>query len=247
MTFSPRHVCFDKDGTLIDVHTYWNHTCRIRTAVILETYGLAPSTEESLLEAMGIEAKSGRILPGGPVGYHPRTTIISALREALTGLGRTPPAEELNRLFQDVDERQQASDDYKTDLLPGVVGLLENLRQTNCSLTVFSSDRKINTERTLERLGIRTYFQAVIGGDSVRIPKPDPEGFRIACGLVAAQASQSVYVGDTVSDLEMGIAGGAGAVVGVSTGLDTFQDLAAKTPHVCRRLSEFPIWERAPK
>ena len=37
-----KHLCFDKDGVLIDVHAYWNYTCRLRTNYLINKFNLDP-------------------------------------------------------------------------------------------------------------------------------------------------------------------------------------------------------------
>jgi HAD superfamily hydrolase (TIGR01509 family) len=231
-----RHVCFDKDGTLTDVHPYWDHICRLRGDALRKKYGLGAGSQDVLLACMGIDPAIGRIKPGGPVGYQPRQTIVESLARCLEGLGAAASAEEIHGVFREIDQRQQERSDYRLELLPEVEKTLDALRAEGLVLSLYSSDRKENCARILERLGLGARFGAVVGGGCVGKPKPDPEGFLAACRSMGVDPAESAYVGDTAEDMRMGLAGGAGASIGVATGLGTMEELRSLTPHVYRSL-----------
>ena len=71
-----KHLCFDKDGVLIDVHAYWKHTTEIRANYLKNKLQLGPDAERSLIDCMGIDLDTGRIKKTGPIGYEPRKFII---------------------------------------------------------------------------------------------------------------------------------------------------------------------------
>ena len=81
-----KHLCFDKDGIIIDVHAYWHYNCQLRAKYLIDYLNLEPSLEGQLLWAMGIDSKSGKIRKDGPVGYHPRDIVINNTVEFLTNL-----------------------------------------------------------------------------------------------------------------------------------------------------------------
>jgi len=226
------HVCFDKDGTLTDVHAYWAHTCRLRAERLAAR---SPgSSSEALLAAMGIDPRTGRILPGGPVGLKPRPEVVRAAARA-AGAGDEAEAD---AVFREVDAEQQASGSYRIVELPGAARALDVLAGRGLALSVFSSDRRENTERVLAALGWTGRFKAVVGGGCVKRGKPAPEGFLEACRRVGAPPEASLYVGDTVEDLVMAEAGGARAWVGVASGLATPEELSRRTPLVVGSLGE---------
>lgn len=234
-----KHVCFDKDGTLIDVHAYWAHTCALRARRIARAFGLAPTDECGLLEAMGIDAATTRIKLGGPVGYSARPIVIDAVRRQLEQIGIPTAADKLAVMFQEVDEEQQRANDYRIEALPGVREAFRSLSSAGIIISIYSSDRVRNTERVLAQLGLEREIREIVGGDSIVQPKPDPEGFLQACRRLDIPAAASAYVGDTTGDLEMSRAGKAGRAIGVATGLDTFEALAAVSPYSYHGLDEF--------
>lgn len=233
-----RHVCFDKDGTLINVHRYWAHTLRLRARAIRQCYGLQEACEAGLVEAMGVDPRTEQIRVGGPVGYAPRPVVVAHTQRALAGQGITVSAEELQVLFGQVDQHQQETQDYAVDVLPGVPRFLRFLKEHGYRLSIYTSDRREHVVRLLRRVSLGEYFAEVIGGGCVRRPKPDPEGFVLACARVGVDPAQSVYISDTRDDMTMGLAGGACRVIGVTSGLGTAQELSACTPYVCGSLAE---------
>lgn len=231
-----KHACFDKDGTLTDVHAYWAHTCRLRAARLALRYPRASS--DALLEGMGIDRVKDRILPGGPVGLKPRPEVVRAAVDALAASGAVVPISEVDAVFKELDAWQQEHGSYRVVELAGAGRLVDLLAARGLSLTVFSSDRRENTERVLAALGWSARFKAVVGGGCVSRPKPAPEGFLEACRRVGTPPGASLYIGDTVEDLRMAADGGALAAIGVASGLASAEELAAHTPFVCAGLGE---------
>ncbi|MBI3298576.1 MAG: HAD family hydrolase [Elusimicrobia bacterium] len=230
------HVCFDKDGTLTDVHAYWAHTCRLRAARLAMRHPRASS--EALLAGMGIDPAKDRILPGGPVGLKPRPDVIRAAVDALAAAGAVVPPAEVEAVFKELDLWQQEHASYKVVELAGARELLDALARHGKKLSIFSSDRRENSARVFESLGWTARFAAVVGGGCIKKSKPSPEGFLEACKRVGAAPGKSIYVGDTVEDMLMAAEGGALAAVGVATGLATAEELEAHTPFVVAGLAE---------
>jgi phosphoglycolate phosphatase-like HAD superfamily hydrolase len=235
---SVTHVCFDKDGTLTDVHSYWHHTCALRASYLRHRLALTSTAEEALMTAMGIDRCSGRIREGGPIGYYPRETVIQSAVQCLEQHGILVTSEVVSGLFRDVDEHQQATGDFAVMMLPGVREYLDYLHGIRIQVSVFTSDRKASALGIFDRLGISERIAVVIGGGCVQKPKPHPEGFLIACNTLGTSPSRSAYVSDTLLDLEMAQAGGASAAIGVTTGLDSRETLTRRANRVCDRLDE---------
>lgn len=64
----------------------------------------------------------------------------------------------------------------------------------------------------LRALGIEDRFQTVVGVDTVRLPKPDPEGARVALARLGVGSMHAVFVGDTIHDVLAGKGVGARTV-----------------------------------
>jgi HAD superfamily hydrolase (TIGR01509 family) len=80
---------------------------------------------------------------------------------------------------------------------PGAVALLDWLTACGVPLAVASSSRTEWVETCLDALGIRRYFDAVVGGDMVGRGKPDPEIFLLAARRLHAEPSTCVVLEDS--------------------------------------------------
>jgi pyrophosphatase PpaX len=96
----------------------------------------------------------------------------------------------------------EAVDGLSPQLLPGVSETLDRLYDSY-RLGIVTSGSKNRVLRDLERTGINRFFEAVITGDDIKRPKPDPEGLELALSRMRLQPKEAVYIGDTHADYEM--------------------------------------------
>jgi phosphoglycolate phosphatase len=232
MDLKVQHVCFDKDGTLIDVHASWVPITRRRAHKIIRFYGLPEEELPNACRAMGVDLGTQRILLGGPVGYKPRAAIIDSVVGWLRHFPVTASDVQLAEIFREVDSDIQSLNDFNANALPGIVDGIKRLRHSGFKISVYTSDRHKNTQRVLGLLGLRDDIDAVVGGDDVRLPKPDPEGFHKACHLVGVDAARSVYVGDTADDMMMASRSGSAGWYGITHGLASREELSADAINV---------------
>ena len=224
-----KHICFDKDGIIIDVHGYWNHNCHLRAEHLVENYKLDPSMFGQLMWSMGIDTNSGRIREKGPVGYHPRDIVINNIVKFFAQLNIEAKFSDISAMFEKIDTFQQARDDYNIELLKGVKPFLKWLKEKKILISIYTSDRRLNAEKILDRVGLANIVDTIVGGDDVAKGKPDPEGFLTACNKLQIKPEHSAYVGDTISDMVMGKEGSAAMVVGLGSGLFSMSELQKET------------------
>ena len=133
---SIEHICFDKDGIIIDVHGYWSYNCQLRAEYLIRKLKLDQSVIEQLLWVMGIDSKYGQIKKGGPVGYYPRDVVIDSIVEFLARLNVDGTFSDISAIFEKIDSLQQERDDYNIQLLKGVDSFLKWLKEKNILLVV---------------------------------------------------------------------------------------------------------------
>ena len=231
------HLFFDKDGLLIDVHAYCRHTTEIRANYLKNKFHLNSDAENSLIECMGIDIKTGKIKSKGPIGYKPREFIIDKVKKCLSSYSCNSSSHNLVRYFLEIDDYQQKNNDFDINLLDGVKSfILQNSKKYK--MTIFTSDRKKNTEIALAKLGINKFFSKILGGDSVKKSKPNPEGIINACKSVNIRPGNTAYLTDTTSDLIMAESAEVLYKIGVETGLGTKKELIKHSDLVCKDLSE---------
>ena len=226
----PDLVLFDKDGTLIDIHHYWVSMIRLRARRIREMLFFDRTDGEKaqayIEHAMGIDPRSGRIRPEGPVGVKPRHFNVGVTKRALTELEVDVTEERVESLFAEVDV--MTGDDLLPLLrvLPGVVPLLEALDRKGVVMGVVSTDITSRAEKAMKVLGLLGYFRFVLGGDAVAQSKPAPDLVEEALRRGGFARARTVVIGDHPVDIQMAIAANVGASIGVLTGLSEEQAFA---------------------
>ncbi|QFT62140.1 phosphoglycolate phosphatase [Roseivivax sp. THAF30] len=164
-------IVFDLDGTLIDSAP---EIRGIANALLAED-ARAPLTLEETKSFIG---------NGAP-------TFIARMRAA-----REIPGEAQGRLLHAFEARYETAFGLTT-LYPGVRGALEALRREGHVLAICTNKPIRPTLAVLAHLGLETYFDTVVGGDSLPVRKPDPEPLR-----AATLGEPAVYVGDSEVDAE---------------------------------------------
>jgi len=130
--------------------------------------------------------------------------------------------EQLRDKYRETGNFYADSDDVVP--MPGLVKFLEVLRMDGIKTAVVSSTSSKNVITALNRMGIVKYFDAVICGDMVTNPKPDPEGYLKAAKLVDVLPNDCLVIEDSPHGISAGIAAGM-TVVGFS-GSEIQQDIS---------------------
>ena len=217
--FTPELIIFDKDGTLVDFESTWVPLLDMRVQQILDRLGAGfqkKTIREELYSSVGVSPDS--IDPHGPF---PQTSTAEDEVIAAAVLYRHGiPWQRARKIVREsLIEAEKALDRPKyAKLLPGTREVLVSLRNHGIHLAVATADLTDITNAILKRLDIDGLFDIVIGADSVRRDKPDPEMIETAISRVGATPERVAFVGDTVNDMEMGRRSGIGLVVGVLEG-----------------------------
>lgn len=94
----------------------------------------------------------------------------------------------------------------------------------------------------MERYGLLSCLETVIGSGDVRRPKPDPEGLLLAMERMGVAPGETLFCGDTV--LDAGAARNAGcAFAAVLNGTTPAQAFASFSPeHISPDLYDLAAW-----
>ncbi len=126
-------------------------------------------------------------------------------------------------------ERIQQLGDRKEDLyreilraegiepLPGVVALLEDLKQNGIPCAIGTSTPRANVECVLEITGLAGFFQDIAASEDVTHGKPDPEVFLKAAAKLGAEPSTCVVIEDAHVGIRAAKAAGMKAVAVTTT------------------------------
>ena len=174
----PELVIFDMDGVLVDVRESFHRS-------ILQTVRHFTGRRVSRAEIQRWKGRSG---------YNDDWKLST---DWIRSLGRRAAYADVKRQFQrfywgDCSDGNVARERW---LVPRA-----RLRRwaARAELAIFTGRDRRELRHTLERFGVRGYFQKVVTMEDVMRPKPDPEGLlRILDGRDPAAA---LYVGDNMDD-----------------------------------------------
>ena len=179
-------VAFDLDGTLVDS----SGDLADSGNALLASYGASPLPTRAVVAMVGDGARE-------------------LVRRLLNAGGLDVPLDEaLARFLAFYDERLLAT----TIPYDGMTAVLEDLR-ADARLAVLTNKPIAPSERILRGLGLRDFFDDVIGGDSDFGRKPNPDGLIALMDRAAVPPAQTLMVGDSVTDLRTARAAGASACV----------------------------------
>ena len=85
----------------------------------------------------------------------------------------------------------------------GVIEMLDELTNEGLKLAVCTNKSEAMTSEVLKDLGLDGFFQAVVGGDTLPVRKPDPKPLRLAFKLIQQESEGALYVGDSEVDAKL--------------------------------------------
>ena len=172
----------------------------------------------------------GTLVSSLPVIFHCENEISRkylktslTLEDVISKFG--PPAhtiiKEMTRSLPDSVQSRAVSDYYECYrthvssrglVFPGITELLGKIKGSGRRLALFTGVEKNMMEYTLNPFKLVDFFEVRITADDIRKSKPDPEGINLALSRIKANAKESMYIGDSPSDII------AGKRAGVLTG-----------------------------
>lgn len=168
------NVIFDLDGTLIDSAA----DIHAASQKLTEEFGLPPVTLE---QTRGFIGNGARV-------------YVERLERASAGANEPARTDRLHARFLEHYARAHEL----THPYPGVAEALAGLRAGGWRMAICTNKPMVPTRAVLAHLGWSEWFEAVIGGDSLPVTKPDPAPLRAA--IAALDAGPAVYVGDSEVD-----------------------------------------------
>ena len=86
----------------------------------------------------------------------------------------------------------------------GIAQTLHTLREEGIKLAIVTGRTRSSALETLDRLALRSYFDAIVTADDTQSHKPDPEPALSALRLLNVPADRALMVGDAVADILCG-------------------------------------------
>ncbi len=93
-----------------------------------------------------------------------------------------------------------------SEILPDVPRVLDYLKEKNIPIALGSASK--NARPILEKVGLLSYFDSIVDGNSVTKAKPDPEVFLIAAANLGQKPTDCIVFEDAVAGVQAANAAG---------------------------------------
>lgn len=171
-------VVFDLDGTLLDTHAdlvaSLNHT--------IAALHLAPVNYDDLTHLVGNGAQV-------------------MIERACKLRDYTLAPEELPALLQRFITHYSETMPGLTEPYPGLLAAMDALKSQGYKLAVCTNKMESLARTLLERLNLTHYFEAITGGDTFPVRKPNAEHLIGTVERAGGDLSRTVMIGDSVNDI----------------------------------------------
>lgn len=178
-------LIFDLDGTLVD--SVPDLTLCINR--LLASRNLAPLAAHQIVGMVG----------DGAAALVKRAFAVYRLH---------PDATAMDEFLADY----QAHATARSKLYPGVADTLRALAAQGYAMGVCTNKPEALARKVLEELGIGQFFQAVGGGDSFPVRKPDPKHLVLTIKAAGGNAADAVMTGDHANDINAALGAGVPAI-----------------------------------
>ncbi len=137
---------------------------------------------------------------------------VDSLKLILSIGEKSIPADGFERLLHVKNENYllSISELSQENLLPGVLELLDSAKEKGVKMAIGSSSK--NAPFIINKLGLDDYFTAIIDGNGVKNPKPDPEVFLNAAKAMNLRVEDCLVFEDAESGIQAAKSGGFFAV-----------------------------------
>ena len=188
--YNKKLFIFDLDGTLVDTAPDFKNSLN---------YMLREINEET------IELDEIRNL----VGYGARELI----RRTAISKGIEHDDKKINDMLKIFLLHYTHNIDDDSVLFENVKSVLLFLKEKNIKLAVCTNKMEKLSNLLLEKLGVLHLFDFLVGGDSFPKGKPDPFPLLRICEKLNISKSESIMVGDSITDLKSGHSAGMPVVL----------------------------------
>lgn len=230
-------VIFDKDGTIIDSHSYWGEIISRRAKALATALGAGREFRDSLVLAMGYNSALGKLLPEGPIALKSRDEVIQVVLSHIRSAGYSMGAGEVAEKFSEVHGKFAGDMFRYVKVLPGALELLNNLKTHGVPCALITSDSAVSSAAILKHLGIYDCFKVVLGRESSPEPKESGKPALAASGQMVVSPASVICVGDAPMDITMAQKAGLKGAVAVATGQVSMEILVNLTPYTAGSLS----------
>ncbi|MCF8505248.1 MAG: phosphoglycolate phosphatase [Caulobacter sp.] len=183
-------IAFDLDGTLVETAPDLVGALN----VILIEQGMAPAPMTAVRQL---------------VGHGLRGMLLRAFAMA----DRTITEEQIAKLRPRIVEVYRARIAQESRPFPGCLEALADLRADGARLAVCTNKPEALARLLLDKLDMTRLFDAIVGGDTLPVQKPDPAPLLAAIAGAGGDPARAVLVGDASPDVGAAKAAGVPCVI----------------------------------
>ncbi|UTH16074.1 HAD family hydrolase [Macrococcus epidermidis] len=207
-------IVFDKDGTLMKLgHPLVKLADDLINEFSVRTNIHVPKSE--IKDAFGIVDDHVDKL----IGATTTKTIVSSLEKLPNGDAMA------SWLLKKIEHTTSDNEAEDIEMIEGVQDTLKSLHDKGYLLAIVSADDTASMDLFIDKYNIRAYFDKIITSDSTDYHKPQKELLQLIMDDLNVVKEDTMMVGDTEMDVELGQNGEVGKIVGVLSGSGDQQDL----------------------
>jgi len=215
-------MIFDKDGTIIcftSLYFSW-----MNSFIDSVEKKCNRNVRQAIYDTFGYCTKSKKFVPGP--GYLCEITMqqarINATETLTTILGEDEAQETIEECWTDSD-KELGADQLR---LTCDATLFGRLRKAGLKVAMCTNDTRARALLALEHFQITQDFDLIVAhGDKGFEPKPNPKCVLRICERMDVAPDETVMIGDTRADTEMGKKAQLGCTIGVLSGVGLKDDL----------------------
>ena len=171
-------LIFDLDGTLVDTAPDLIQA----TNHVLQSIGRRPVSYQEFRGFVG----------HGAMNLIERGTLAT---------GAAIDHETLKRLHRDFLDYYGDNISAHSKVFEGIPALLDNAKSRGLKMGVCTNKVEGLSHKLLDELGLGKWFEAVVGGDTLPIMKPDPAPYVEVAKRLGVDASRTIMFGDSETDI----------------------------------------------
>lgn len=232
--FKPQAIIFDKDGTLIDFHAMWGNWVVYLAQQLSQASQI--NVHEVIYQAMGYDVATQKVLATGKVAMRPMAELFQLTIETLQSLNIHNAQQLVAHHWVVPDPVLLAKPLTDLDLL------FSKLHQHEIKIAIATADDRAPTLATLQAFDVEDYISTFICADDNIASKPDPSMVLELCQRLNLKPADVIVIGDTIADLKMGRAAGAGLCIGVLSGVSNHKDLLPYADVILESIEELHIY-----
>jgi phosphoglycolate phosphatase len=126
---------------------------------------------------------------------------LNLIKRAIAETGGPVPDETVKRLYDALLEYYGANIASHSKMFPGLVPLLDQVKSRGIPMGVCTNKVEHLSHKLLYEIGLASYFDAVVGGDTLAVMKPDVAPYNEVAKRLGVPPFSSLMFGDSETDI----------------------------------------------